>query len=230
MRLDQFISKATGFSRSQCHKLIRQGRVEVQGLSSAKANFKLSNQAVFLNGEALSLPEALYLMLHKPAGYVCALSDAQHPTVLDLLELEIACRENLQIVGRLDLDTTGLLLLTTDGQWNHRITSPNSSCHKTYRVTLASPISDDDIRRLKQGVLLKSDTKATRPCIIHRVNELEITMQLAEGKYHQVKRMLAAVGNCVLNLHRERIAHLPLDEKLCSGEYRALTPSEIEAF
>ena len=126
------------------------------------------------------------------------------------------------------IKTTGLVLITDDGQWLHRITSPKHAHKKTYRVTLDSPISQKQIRILQQGVQLKNEKNCCQPAILEKLAESEIQLTIAEGKYHQVKRMMAAVGNHVIKLHREKIAHIKLDETLAEGEWRELTPDEIE--
>jgi 16S rRNA pseudouridine516 synthase len=145
--------------------------------------------------------------------------------VIDLLPDELAGR--LHPVGRLDLGTTGLLLLTSDGQWSHRITSPRHHCSKTYRVTLAEPLSDEAQRQLETGLQLRNDNNTTRPASVERLSDGVIDLTITEGRYHQVKRMVAAIGNHVDALHRHRIGSLALDDSLAPGEFRHLTDTEI---
>ncbi|HSO99859.1 MAG TPA: pseudouridine synthase [Thioalkalivibrio sp.] len=164
-------------------------------------------------------------MLHKPAGVISATTDSQRPTALDLLPSGM--RQGLQIAGRLDADTTGLLLLTTDGQWSHRVTSPRLDCPKTYRVSLSDPISADAVLELEQGVLLRGESTPTRPAGVQKLDDQTIDLTISEGRYHQVKRMLAAVGNHVTGLHRWRIGKVVLGPELAAGEYRELTPKEV---
>lgn len=166
-------------------------------------------------------------MLHKPAGYVCANTDGNHPVVLDLLDEDWL--DDLQIAGRLDIDTTGLVLLTDDGQWNHRMTAPARECSKVYRVTLHAPLSAAAAEQLHNGVVLVDEKKRTRPAQLQFLDEqqTELLLTIHEGKYHQVKRMFAAVGNHVVALHRERIGNIVLDPALAPGAYRALTAAEI---
>jgi len=133
----------------------------------------------------------------------------------------------LHAAGRLDIDTTGLVLLTDDGQWSHRITSPRHHCEKTYRVTLESPISDDTAAQFTAGVQLHNEKSLTKPAQLEVITPTDVRLTLSEGRYHQVKRMFAAVGNRVIELHRERIGDIVLDEDLEPGEYRALTEDEI---
>jgi 16S rRNA pseudouridine516 synthase len=227
MRLDGFIAHATGASRRDAQRYIKEGRVTVDGEIARYSAAKVGDGEIALDGQQITLPAAVYLMLHKPAGYLCANTDGQHPTVLDLIPTRLHPTEPLQIVGRLDLDTTGLLLLTTDGTWNHRITAPNSSCTKVYCAELADPITAEAIATLERGVMLHSETKLTLPCQIFMHSPRCVTITLQEGRYHQVKRMFAAVGNRVTALHREQIGVLKLDPQLPPGAFRHLTPDEV---
>lgn len=230
MRVDRYISRATGMSRSEVHRAIRQKRVILQGQAlKSPATVLTDSPELLLDGQLVRIPEHCYLMLHKPAGTVCSNNDPTHPTVLDLLnssQLNIPGRP-LQMAGRLDLDTTGLVLITTDGDWNHRVTSPRRTCQKVYRVDLDRPLTDSDLKSLEIGIQLRSEARLTRPCSIQRKSETCLNMTLSEGKYHQVKRMFAAVGYHVVNLHREQIGAIRLDEALPPGHYRALTLPEI---
>ena len=166
-------------------------------------------------------------MLYKPQGYVCANSDSQHPTVMSLLfEDEL---DNLHVAGRLDLDTTGLVLITDDGQWSHRITAPKHKKPKHYQVNLENPIDNQTEELFSQGILLKNELKRTRPATVHRHSDTEIELIIEEGKYHQVKRMFAAVGNQVTALRRCQIGDILLDPELQPGEYRPLNSQEIKS-
>lgn len=231
MRLDRYLSSATGLSRSEVQRLLKAGLVEVNGDTITTGRGHITDGAVIVaEGHAVTLPCPTYLMLHKPAGYVSANTDADHPTVLDLLGAESVRqhrRDPLQIAGRLDVDTTGLMLITTDGQWNHRITSPSGACAKTYLVTLAEAIGPEQLETLEQGVQLRSEKKPSKPCSIAPVSDTQLRLTLNEGKYHQVKRMFAAVGNRVTALHRERVGAIILDSALAPGDFRSLTPEEI---
>jgi 16S rRNA pseudouridine516 synthase len=178
-------------------------------------------------GATLALPEPLYLMLNKPCGVLSATSDSAQQTVLSLLPGTLAAR--LHLVGRLDKETSGLLLLTDDGAWSHRVTSPNHHCPKTYLVQLAEPLIDDAERRLAQGLLLRNETAPLRPASLQRLDALRVEITVTEGRYHQVRRMFAALGNRVVSLHRQRIGGLTLDERLRPGQWRALTPAERAA-
>ncbi len=233
MRLDRFLAQATELSRSQLRPLIKRGAVSVDGQPVRDAAAKVgSDQRVLLNGEPVALRLPVYLMLNKPDGVICSTDDADHRTVIDLLPDRL--RAGVHPAGRLDLDTTGLVLLTDDGQWSHRITSPKRQCTKRYRVWLAEPLSQaaitDAQQRFREGVLLRGETKPTLPAelIVDEPDQLQILIQ--EGRYHQVKRMFAALGNKVVRLHREQIGALALDRGLEPGQYRALNDDEIALF
>jgi 16S rRNA pseudouridine516 synthase len=227
MRLDKFLSNNTAYSRAQVHRFIRAGDVSVNGESKVKADQKiLDTDEIYLHQELITSQPPRYLMLNKPAGYVCANHDSENPTVIDLLD-DIRTSD-LQLVGRLDKDTTGLVLITDDGQWNHQITAPVSHCQKTYLVTLADSISAETTELFKQGVLLDGEKKLTAPAELELLGSHQAKLIISEGKYHQVKRMFAAAGNKVVALHREKIGNLLLDSALKPGQYRSLTSQEIQ--
>lgn len=225
MRLDYFLANGTGLSRKDAKREISAGRVTVDGEPCRRANEHLrAEHQVQWRGQPVALPGERYLMLNKPAGVVSATEDRDHQTVLSLLPPEL--RPGLHPVGRLDLDTTGLLLLTTDGQWSHRITSPRSGCAKTYRVQLAEPLAPEALLQLEAGVLLRDEARPTAPATVQVWSESVIDLVITEGRYHQVKRMLAAVGNHVATLHRVRIGDIELDPALGPGQWRQLTAAE----
>ncbi len=153
-----------------------------------------------------------YFMLNKPQGYVCSTDDPDHPTVLYFLDEPVAWK--LHAAGRLDIDTTGLVLMTDDGQWSHRITSPRHHCEKTYLVTLESPVADDTAEQFAKGVQLHNEKDLTKPAVLEVITPTQVRLTISEGRYHQVKRMFAAVGNHVVELHRERIGGITLDADL----------------
>ncbi len=229
MRLDKLISNATALTRSQAKTQIKKGKVTVDGEPVKNPAQHVSEDAdVEYMGVAVKKPRLRYIMYNKAAGVVCANKDNEHATVFDHLLLPRV--DTLHIAGRLDIDTTGLLLITDDGQWLHRITSPKHQHKKTYLVDLDRPITDKQIRLLNQGVQLKDEKKPCQPAILERNSALQIRLTISEGKYHQVKRMMAAVGNHVVRLHREKIAHITLDDKLAEGEWRELTADELSHF
>ncbi|OOE41915.1 16S rRNA pseudouridine(516) synthase [Salinivibrio kushneri] len=226
MRLDKFLCETLGVTRKQAGRVLKSERVTVDGEVIKSGAVKVNeHEEVAFEGRPLTLSGPRYFMMHKPAGVVCSHEDAFNPTVFVLLDEVNA--EKLHIAGRLDADTTGLLLLTDDGQWSHRITSPKHQCSKTYRVWLVDPISPETAPAFKEGVMLRGEKQPTLPATLEKVGDYEALLTIQEGKYHQVKRMFAAVGNKVDALHRESIGHLVLDEHLEPGEYRPLTDEEI---
>ena len=226
MRLDRLLSHAAGLTRSEAHRAVRAGRVAVDGAPVRDAAFKVGEgAAVTIDGVPVGPRGPRYLMLHKPAGCVCATSDGLHKTVLDLLPL--VDRAGLHVVGRLDLDVTGLVLLTDDGDWSHRVTAPRRKCPKTYHADLADPIAEDALDALRHGVRLRGEDRDTRPAAVERLGAARVRITVTEGRYHQVKRMFAAVGNRVTALHRERIGPVGLDPALPPGAWRELTPDEV---
>ena len=228
MRLDKFLSQNSDTSRSLIQQAIKAGRVSINDVVAKKGDQKLQgDEIITLDEKIVEAFKTRYLMLHKPLGYVCANSDSDYPVVVDLIRLPRW--QELQIVGRLDIDTTGLVLLTDDGQWNHRITSPRHECDKTYRVTTANPISNETAALFSAGVQLHGEKNPTRPAQLELISSHEARLQIHEGKYHQVKRMFAAAGNHVVALHRESIGKIQLDSALAPGEYRALTMEEIKS-
>ncbi len=227
-RLDKYLCHATSLSRSQAQTAIRRGQVTVDGKVIKRPDFKLiADSVVEWHEQQVNLGGKRYYMLHKPQGVVCATVDAQHKTVLDLFDVSL--RKGLHVAGRLDIDATGLVLLTDDGDWSHRVTSPKRDCGKTYHVTLAEVLDAELVERFAEGIELRSEKKKTRPATLEIIAANEARLTISEGKYHQVKRMFAAVGNRVTALHRERIGALQLDPSLPAGEWRALTEEEIEA-
>jgi 16S rRNA pseudouridine516 synthase len=229
MRLDKFIGNNTEFSRTQIHIAIKQGLIFINDNLVVKTNaqIKVGDKVVF-DGNQIEERQPRYLMLHKPVGYVSANSDSEHPTVLDLIDLPF--KQDLQIVGRLDLDTTGLILLTDDGQWNHKITSPKHLHTKSYLVTTANAIEESAKALFAEGILLKGESKPTLSAELTILSSHQARISICEGKYHQVKRMFAAIGNHVVSLHRERIGTISLDADLPPGKYRPLTRDEIASF
>ena len=167
-------------------------------------------------------------MLYKPQGYVCSHDDGEYPTVFQFFDYPLM--NKLHTAGRLDVDTTGLVLLTDDGQWSHRITSPKHHCEKTYLVTLADPVEAFYAQQLAEGILLRGEKEPCLPAKMEILDDYNVNLTISEGRYHQVKRMFAALGNKVEALHRWRIGDIVLDESLEEGEYRTLSDEEIGSF
>ncbi len=227
MRLDKLLANSTAFTRSQAKFAIRGGKVKVDGEVTKNSAHQVTDESdVEYMGVSVNKPELRYIMFNKPKGIVCANKDKDHPTIFD--QLFLPRLDTLHVAGRLDIDTTGLVLITDDGQWLHRITSPKHEHKKTYLVDLDSAITEKQIRVLNDGVQLKKEKKRSLPADIEVVTETQIRLTISEGKYHQVKRMMAAVGNHVVNLHREKIANISLDEGLAEGHWRELTQEEFD--
>ena len=226
-RLDKFISHLAEVPRTQARASIKRKEVSVNGEVITAHNFQLAkDDAVLHNDEPLVFLGKRYFILNKPVGYVCANSDDLHKTVFDLLDEPNM--SDFHVAGRLDIDTTGLVIITNDGDWSHKITSPRSNKFKTYLVETQEPITDEALEQLSEGVMLHNEKDATRPAIAERLANYGLRLSISEGKYHQVKRMLYAVDNKVVELHREQIAGIKLDENLAPGEYRLLTENEIK--
>ena len=227
MRLDKFLSQQLGVSRALVLRELRNKRVTVDGEIVKTGSMKISpEQRVEFDGNVLDqITGPRYFMLNKPQGYVCSTDDPDHPTVLYFLEEPVAYK--LHAAGRLDIDTTGLVLVTDDGKWSHRITSPRHHCEKTYLVTLEHPLADDTAAQFEAGVQLHNEDSLTKPAQLEKIEDCLVRLTLSEGRYHQVKRMFAAVGNRVVALHRERIGEIVMDEDLEPGQYRPLTEQEV---
>ncbi|MCK0715694.1 16S rRNA pseudouridine(516) synthase RsuA [Chromohalobacter sarecensis] len=232
MRLDRFLSESTELTRSLAKRALHRGEVEVDGEVIKNSAFKLGDkQDVRWMGAPLALVGVRYLMLNKPTGYECTTRPGRYPSVVELLD--VTKRERLHIAGRLDVDTTGLVLITEDGQWSHRLTSPKRRCDKHYLVTLAQPLMEGAEDLLAAGLMLEKEDKPTLPARLERLPSsdedevIQARLIIQEGRYHQIKRMFAALGNEVVALHRERIGDIVLDSALAAGEWRELTEAEI---
>jgi len=227
MRLDKFLAETIGLTRSQAAKVLRQSAVTVNGKIEKSGAVKVSpDDEVCYDGERLTWVEnGQYIMLHKPQGYICSHEDGDYPTIYQFFDYPLSAR--LHSAGRLDVDTTGLVLLTDDGQWSHRITSPKFHCEKTYLVTLADPVEVNYVQACADGILLRGEKEPTKPATLEILDDYNVHLTLSEGRYHQVKRMFAALGNKVVALHRWKIGNVVLDEHLAEGEFCSLTEEEI---
>lgn len=228
MTLDRILQSQGFGTRRYCGDLIAAGLVEVNGelCEDPRAQFDVDGLRLTVDGEEWLACTKAYLMLNKPAGYECSQRPRHHPSVYNLLPVPLRQRE-VQAVGRLDHDTTGLLLLTDDGQFIHAQTSPKRKVPKVYEVTTAEPVTPEQAEALRSGVQLLDEPApiAAEACEITGERSLRLT--LVQGKYHQVKRMVAAAGNHVDALHRSAIGSLPLDPALAEGEWRWLTAQEL---
>ena len=228
-RLDKIISATGKKSRREVREMVRQGRVLVDGKPAPAADMKVDPQTavILLDGEPLGYEKFTYVMLHKPAGVLTATEDRRQETVLDLLPPELR-RRALSPVGRLDKDTEGLLLLTNDGQLAHRLLSPKSHVDKVYYARVDGALEPGDIAAFAAGMTL-GDGLECLPAGLEILSPTEALVTLREGKFHQVKRMLAARGKPVLHLKRLSMGRLRLDPALAPGAWRMLTEEERSA-
>lgn len=225
IRLDKYLAHAKLGTRKEVKKLIRSGQVEINGKVCKKDDFKIdeNNDEVVFDGELIYYQEFYYLMLNKPQGYISSTLDEHYPSVLNLIVEDYAF--DLFPIGRLDVDTEGLLLLSNDGKLSHRLLSPKKEVDKRYYAELEKPISNEDIAVLESGIEL--DDGPCKPCKIEVLDTHKIYISISEGRFHQVKRMMHAVDNEVLYLKRMQIGSLLLDETLELGEYRTLSDEEL---
>ena len=228
-RLDKIISATGKKSRREVREMVRQGRVLVDGKPAPAADMKVDPQTavILLDGEPLGYEKFTYVMLHKPAGVLTATEDRRQETVLDLLPPELRRRARSP-VGRLDQDTEGLLLLTNDGQLAHRLLSPKSHVDKVYYARVGGALEPGDIAAFAAGMTL-GDGLECLPAGLEILSPTEALVTLREGKFHQVKRMLAARGKPVLYLKRLSMGRLRLDPALAPGAWRMLTEEERSA-
>lgn len=226
MRLDKFLCDTAGLTRTEAKNAVKKGQIAVNGQVQKAADFKVkeNTDTVTFQGKPLSYAAFHYYILHKPAGVITATEDKKESTVMDILREEKV--KNLFPVGRLDKDTEGLLLVTDDGELAHNLLSPKKHVDKEYLVKVRDSISEEDCRKLSEGVDI-GDEKPTAPAKVERVAEKEILLTIREGRFHQVKRMLQAVGNEVLYLKRLSMGRLRLPEDLEKGAYRPLSEEEI---
>ncbi len=230
MRLDKFLSECGYGTRTEVKKLIKHGRVQAEGLSSLRPETHIDENSakVLVDGKPAIYRRFVYLMLNKPSGYISATWDKKLPTVIDLLPEEYL-HFDVAPVGRLDIDTEGLLLLTNDGDLNHRLLSPRHHVPKTYIAELLNPVAQQDIEAFENGLDLGDFvTLPAQLEIISNKKPYTAQVTICEGKFHQVKRMFEKAGNKVLYLRRIKMKNLELDPNLELGEIRELTDIELE--
>lgn len=229
MRLDKYLADCGVGTRSEIKKLIRAGCVRVSGLTNIAPDSKIDENTaeVFVDGSPVKYRKYIYLMLNKPQGYLSATWDKHKPVVLELVPEEYLHFEPFP-VGRLDIDTVGLCVLTNDGGLAHRLLSPAKHVPKTYYARVDSALENSDIDAFAAGMDLGDFT--AKPAVLNIINaeEGEAEIIIAEGKFHQVKRMFEKVGKTVKYLKRTAMNRLPLDEGLAEGEVRELTDDELE--
>ena len=224
-RLDRFISLNSNFSRSDTRLLIAQKRILLDGQPAHSIQQSVTEFThVILDGNCLNDNNPIYMMLNKPQGVVSATKDLKHPTVIDLITHPQ--KSELHIVGRLDFNTTGLVLLTNDGAWSRAISLPKTKLTKTYEVTLSKPLTHDYIEVFKTGIYFAYEGITTLPARLDILSEYTARLTLMEGKYHQVKRMFGYFQNEVLALHRISVGEISVAglEEGCS---RLLTEKEL---
>ena len=228
MRLDKYISDSAAYSRREIKKLIRAGAVTVNGEAAKAAEQRVSEtDEVRINGAAVRYKRFVYLMLNKPAGYVSATEDRHYPVVTDLVPEEYR-HFDVSPVGRLDIDTEGLLLLTNDGEFNHAMTSPSKNVYKRYFARLDKPAEEKDIGEFAAGMEFKDFT--ARPARLEICADAhEAFVEIAEGRFHQVKRMFERVGKTVVYLKRVAVGGLALPEELPPGGVREYTMDELNS-
>ena len=237
MQLQEILYTQGFGTRRVCAGLVQQGLVTVGGavVDDPFADLAADGLQFTVQGTQWAYHEKAYLMLHKPAGTECSQKPSTYPSIYTLLPSPLRLRPNkgavqgVQAIGRLDQDTTGLLLLTDDGQFIHKMGSPKHHVPKVYEVTTKHPVDEAQIARLLAGVVLDDDPKPVRAAACEAPGPLHLRLTLTEGKYHQVKRMLAAVGNRVEALHRSRIGGLALPAELAPGQWRWLTGEQVAA-
>lgn len=235
MKLQQILFSQGFGTRRQCDALIDCGAVSAAGqvLRSANADIATDGLVLTIGGEHWPFHERAYVMLHKPAGYECSHEPKHWPSVYELLPLPLRQRptksavNGVQAVGRLDQDTTGLLILSDDGQFIHRMASPKHHVPKVYEVTTKHAVTEADVDALLHGVVLNDDPAPVAAAACERVTPTHLRLTLTEGKYHQVKRMIAAVGNRVEALHRAQMGGLVLNPVLMPGQWRWLTADDL---
>jgi 16S rRNA pseudouridine516 synthase len=226
-RLDRFISARSDVSRRAVRQLLAQGRVRVDGRPATAINQIIDEfSQVVMDEQVLQANTPVYLMLHKPVGIVSATRDDRHRTVIDLLDR--ADRDSLHIAGRLDFNSSGLLLLTNDGRWSRRLSAPDSGIYKRYRVTVERPLEPHYIEAFARGMYFEFEGITTRPAPLSIISEHLAEVWLLEGRYHQLRRMFGRFDNRVVALHRFAVGELQLDPGLQPGQSRELTALELQ--
>ena len=229
-RLDKILASQGTLSRRDVKEIIKKGRVTLNGIVVRDSAVKvdLNTDTVAIDGEQISLKKHIYIMMNKPQGVISASDSESDETVVDLVPDELF-RKGLFPAGRLDKDTTGFVLITDDGDFAHKILSPKNHIFKTYFARLQHELTVSDIETLEKGITLADGTilKEAKVEIVENSETPLIKIMICEGKYHQVKRMFAATGNKVIELHRSKMGELELAPNLKPGECREITPEEL---
>ncbi|WOH39223.1 16S rRNA pseudouridine(516) synthase [Thalassotalea fonticola] len=227
-RLDKFLSERFNIKRKDVRLLLAQKRVLVDEQLALDVDLIIDTfSLITVDGEIVQNNQAKYVMLHKPVGVVSATKDDIHQTVIDLLDFPY--KHSLHIAGRLDLNSSGLLLLTNDSRWSEKLSKPNSKVAKIYQVTLGNKLTNDMISAFLTGMYFEFENITTKPAKLEILSEHIARVELVEGKYHQIKRMFGRFRNPVVKLHRQSIGSLALDENLKPGESRELSSFEVNS-
>lgn len=228
MRLDKFLSHAGAGTRKEVKLMIRKGFVTINGEVCKKDDRHIDEyqDVICLDGEEITYQKYYYIMLNKPQDVVSSTKDGMHETVLDIIDIQLP--NDMFPVGRLDIDTTGLLLICNDGTLSHELLSPKKHVEKEYEVIIDHLLSKQDMETLENGTIVLDD-EVIKPAKVQIIEPCKLHLIISEGRYHQIKRMLHAVNNEVLQLKRIRMGKLVLDEQLKVGEWRFLTDEEIAA-
>ena len=226
MRLDRFLQSRLACSARAVNHMLAERKILLNGVAVDCGRRHISGFCrVEVEGRVLQARQPIYLMLHKPRGCVSATIDSRHPTVLDLIDLP--SKEQLHLAGRLDFNTTGLLLLTNDGNWSRRITLPQRKIAKTYRVETKEEITAQYVQTFAAGIHFRFENLTTLPAELKLLSANTAELTLHEGRYHQIKRMFGFFRNEVTGLHRLSMGSIVLDAALLPGQYRHLSPAEV---
>ena len=227
IRLDKFISEM-GYTRKDADFFVKTKRITINGKIASKKDEKVdeNKDIICIDGNVLKYSKFIYIMLNKPAGILSATEDKNQKTVISLLPENLQ-KKGLFPVGRLDKETLGLLILTNDGDFCHKMISPKSNISKVYKFELADEIEEEQIKHIEKGIELK-DGYTTLPCKIKMENKTKGEITITEGKYHQIRRMFGAVGNLVVYLERIKEGNISLDKNLQRGNFRELSVNEVE--
>ncbi|MEP4146198.1 MAG: 16S rRNA pseudouridine(516) synthase [Halioglobus sp.] len=227
-RLDRLVSEHARINRKDVRLLLAQGRIHVDDQSAESINQRIGPfTRVTLDKRVLQAKKARYIILHKPAGVVSATRDAKHTTVIDLIPAPY--KHELHIVGRLDYNSTGLMLLTNDGRWSSSLSKPENKMLKTYRVSLEKPLRSRYINAFAEGMYFDFEGLTTRPAELKILSDYEAEVDLIEGRYHQIKRMFGRFDNRVIRLHRIAVGSLIMAADLAPGQWRDLTLAELDS-
>ena len=229
MRIDKFLSNMGCGSRKEIKSYIKKGLVKVNGyiLKSASTHIDENLDEVFLNGKQVFYEEHVYYLMNKPKNTICANEDGFHKTVFSIMNKD-DIRKDIHTVGRLDIDTTGLLIITNDGGFTHKVLSPKSNIYKKYLAIIEGKLFENAKEILKEGIFLEEENIITKPAILDIIDENKVELSICEGKFHQVKRMIKSVGGEVIELKRLSIGGLELKKDLKEGEYIKVTKEEFK--